>query len=117
MNALCTPEDPIVIGPLVVYRKDSMEPFAEHRAIAEFSSYPIAVLAVKLLRKNEKWLQAAELMMDDEDFLTIQVLARRLKRGVAKEKVRMDFQLFPQAQTGNGQSAKSAPSLGLNDLI
>ena len=80
MNALCTPDDPIVVGSIIVKRSESLLPFSEMHPLAEFSSYTMAVLAIKLVRRNPDWLKAAELMMDDEDFLTVQVLHRRLKK-------------------------------------
>jgi hypothetical protein len=118
MNALCTPDDPIVIGSIVVRRSESMMPIADMHPIAEFSSFKIAVLAVKLVRKGgPNWIQTAELMMDDEDFLTVQVLDRRLKKGVAREKFRSQTQLFSGAENRNGLSAEIFPSASLADLI
>ena len=79
-SAVTTPNDPIVVGNLIVKRSESLLPFSEMHPLAQFSTYKIAELAIRLVRRNPDWLKAAELMMDDEDFLTVQVLYCRLKK-------------------------------------
>jgi hypothetical protein len=73
MNEVTT-LDPIVIARFVYLRRDAL---AGQYPLAEFSSFRIACIAVRLLRKAD-WLRAGELMLDDEDFLTLQVLHRRM---------------------------------------
>lgn len=87
-----------VIGCAVIPRSQWKAPLDTHTPYAEFSSYGAAILAVRLLRRGD-WLTAAELTLDDEDFLTLQVLDRRLKKGVASKKFSNRNQLFPDAQT------------------
>lgn len=87
-----------VVGPCVIRRAEWKTSLDVMNPIAEFSSYTAAVIAVRLLKRDD-WLVAAELTLDDEDFLTLQVLVRRLKKGVAGEKFRNQNQLSPRAQS------------------
>ncbi|HJQ13058.1 MAG TPA: hypothetical protein VJ840_18645 [Gemmatimonadaceae bacterium] len=89
-----------VVGAIVVRREHWKLPLADTPALAEFSSFPNAVLAVKLLRRSD-WLAAAELTLDDEDFLTLQVLVRRLNKKRPKAEFRNPNQLSPDVQTDN----------------
>lgn len=83
--------------------------------LAEFSSFATAVMALKIMRSSGNWLCDAELTLNDEDFLSIQVLARRLaKGGSADQKSSIKNQLFSESETGIGFSA-DLPSL--DDLI
>lgn len=94
---LTTPEI-AVVGACVIPREEWKSPLDAMNPIAEFSSYTAAVQAIRLLRRDD-WLIAAELTLDDEDFLTMQVLVRRLKKRVAGKKVSKPTQLFSGVQT------------------
>lgn len=114
MSAVISPDDPIVVGCDVIQRRDMY--VGDPKVLATFSSFHIACVAVKLMRKPGDWLRAAELMLDDEDFLTVQVLARRLnKKQVASEKSSIPTQLFSESETGITRA--DAFSGSLEDLI
>lgn len=104
-----------VLGQYVVYRDESHKALREMLKLAEFSSYPAAVMAIRILRSKD-WLRAAELTLDDEDFLTLQVLAKRLSRNrVANQKFSTPTQLFSGSETGIARA--EAFSGSLEDLI
>ena len=90
--------DICVVGRAVIQRSQWKFPLDSQTPYVEFSSFSAAVMAVRLLKRDD-WLIAAELTLDDEDFLTLQVLVRRLKKGVAGEKFRNQNQLSPRAQS------------------
>lgn len=87
-----------VVGCAVIPRTQWKFPLDSCTPFVEFSSFHAACTAVRLLKRDD-WLVAAELTLDDEDFLTLQVLVRRLKKGVAGEKFRNQNQLSPRAQS------------------
>lgn len=89
-----------VIGPAVIPRTQWKFPLDSQTPYVEFSSFSAAVMAVRLLKRDD-WLLAAELTLDDEDFLTLQVLHRRLQKGVASKKSSPKNQLSPRGQTDN----------------
>ena len=93
-----TVPDIAVVGPCVIRRAEWKSPLDVMNPVAEFSSYSAAVMAVRLLKRDD-WLVAAELTLDDEDFLTLQVLVRRLKKRVAGKKSSSENQLSPRAQS------------------
>ena len=104
-----------VLGPYVVYAADAHKDLAGMHKLAEFSSFAAAVMALKIVRSSKDWLRAAELTLNDADFLSVQVLARRLaKGGSANQKSSIKNQLFSENETGIGFSA-DLPSL--DDLI
>lgn len=114
--SLTTQYDLMAIGRLVCFRRDFLTDVNEGNCLVEFSSYRTAELALKLLR-TEGWLRSAELMLDDEDFLTIQVLHRRAEKRVASGKFaksNLEF-LQPQTETMGGLEVPSALDLG--DLL
>lgn len=87
-----------VVGRAVIPRTHWKDPLDSYPSIVEFSSFHAACTAVRLLKRDD-WLVVAELTLDDEDFLTMQVLMRRLKKRVAGEKFRNQNQLSPRAQS------------------
>lgn len=92
--------DICVVGRAVIQRSQWKFPLDSQTPYVEFSSFSAAVMAVRLLKRDD-WLLAAELTLDDEDFLTLQVLHRRLQKRVAGKKSWPKNQLSPDAQTDN----------------
>ena len=89
-----------VVGCAVIPRTQWKSPLDSCTLFVEFSSFHAACTAVRLLKRDD-WLIAAELTLDDEDFLTLQVLHRRLQKRVAGKKSWPKNQLSPDAQTDN----------------
>lgn len=68
-----------VIGPMVAHMDQLTVAASGMQALARFKSFREAVTALRLLRRAD-WISHAELLFDDEDFLTIQVLARKIEK-------------------------------------
>lgn len=115
MRAVTNPNDLLALDRFVALRADLHEPLA-NAAIAEFGSHASACKAVHIVRRDD-WLVQGELWLDDEDFLTLQVLHRRLQKRVASEKSSSPNRFFRDGQNDKTGGAKSVSEVTLGDLL